>query len=80
MTPGPQMFSATGAGMSKFKNWQNGGRRQRRSLDKWDRVSKKNIRHPGSHPPTLTFSLSMCVFAERANMIDIAKYVRWALT
>ncbi|KAI1494938.1 small secreted protein [Biscogniauxia mediterranea] len=31
------MFGATGAGMSKFRNWQNGGKRARRSLDQWDR-------------------------------------------
>ncbi|KAI6083274.1 hypothetical protein F4821DRAFT_263135 [Hypoxylon rubiginosum] len=31
------MFGATGAGLSKFRNWQNGGKRARRSLDQWDR-------------------------------------------
>lgn len=32
------MFGVTGAGLSKFKNWTNGGKRARRSLDQWDRV------------------------------------------
>lgn len=35
------MFGATGAGLSKFRNWQNGGKRARRSLDQWDRQSTK---------------------------------------
>lgn len=33
-----QMFGVTGAGMSKIKNMQNGGKRARRSIDQWDRV------------------------------------------
>ncbi|KAI0539074.1 hypothetical protein GGR58DRAFT_500512 [Xylaria digitata] len=33
------MFGATGAGLSKLKHWQNGNKRQRRSLDQWDRQS-----------------------------------------
>lgn len=33
------MFGVTGAGMSKIKHMQNGGKRARRSLDQWDRVS-----------------------------------------
>ncbi|KAK3682480.1 hypothetical protein B0T22DRAFT_285195 [Podospora appendiculata] len=32
------MFGVTGAGLSKIRNMQNGGKRQRRSLDQWDRV------------------------------------------
>jgi hypothetical protein len=32
------MFGATGAGMSKIKHMQNGGKRARRSIDQWDRV------------------------------------------
>ncbi len=32
------MFGVTGAGMSKIRNMQNGGKRQRRGLDQWDRV------------------------------------------
>jgi hypothetical protein len=39
-----QMFGVTGAGMSKIKNMQNGGKRARRSLDQWDRV-----RHQQQH-------------------------------
>ncbi|KAI0011476.1 hypothetical protein F4779DRAFT_213333 [Xylariaceae sp. FL0662B] len=31
------MFSATGASLSSFRSWQNGGKRGRRSLDQWDR-------------------------------------------
>ncbi|KAI1411120.1 hypothetical protein F5Y13DRAFT_191707 [Hypoxylon sp. FL1857] len=31
------MFGATGAGLSKLKHWNNGGKRARRSLDQWDR-------------------------------------------
>ncbi|KAK3332109.1 hypothetical protein B0T19DRAFT_94875 [Cercophora scortea] len=31
------MFGVTGAGLSKIRNMQNGGKRQRRSLDQWDR-------------------------------------------
>ncbi|KAK8045218.1 small secreted protein [Apiospora rasikravindrae] len=31
------MFGVTGAGMSKIKNMQNGGKRARRSVDQWDR-------------------------------------------
>ncbi|KAI3321274.1 hypothetical protein HD806DRAFT_204173 [Xylariaceae sp. AK1471] len=33
------MFGATGAGLSKFRHWQNGNKRPRRSLDQWDRQS-----------------------------------------
>ncbi|RYP76973.1 hypothetical protein DL769_003508 [Monosporascus sp. CRB-8-3] len=33
------MFGVTGAGLSKFRNMQNGGKRARRSLDQWDRQS-----------------------------------------
>ncbi|KAK0641105.1 hypothetical protein B0T16DRAFT_208534 [Cercophora newfieldiana] len=32
------MFGVSGAGMSKIRNWQNGGKRQRRGIDQWDRV------------------------------------------
>ncbi|KAL1842868.1 hypothetical protein VTK73DRAFT_3016 [Phialemonium thermophilum] len=38
------MFGVTGAGLSKIKNMQNGGKRARRSLDQWDRQSKGNGR------------------------------------
>ncbi|KAI1104927.1 hypothetical protein F4804DRAFT_164576 [Jackrogersella minutella] len=31
------MFGATGAGLSKLRHWNNGGKRERRSLDQWDR-------------------------------------------
>ncbi|KAK2075123.1 hypothetical protein P8C59_009275 [Phyllachora maydis] len=31
------MFGVTGAGLSKIKHMQNGGKRARRSLDQWDR-------------------------------------------
>lgn len=34
-----QMFGVTGATLSKFRNMQNGGKRARRSIDAWDRVS-----------------------------------------
>ncbi|KAF2963549.1 hypothetical protein GQX73_g10024 [Xylaria multiplex] len=51
------MFGATGAGLSKLKHWQNGNKRQRRSLDQWDRQST-NI-EPSKIPfpqPQLTLS------------------------
>ncbi|KAK3349911.1 hypothetical protein B0T25DRAFT_456971 [Lasiosphaeria hispida] len=32
------MFGVTGAGLSKIRNMQNGGKRQRRGIDQWDRV------------------------------------------
>lgn len=35
------MFGITGAGLSSIKNYANGGKRARRSLDQWDRQSKK---------------------------------------
>lgn len=33
------MFGVTGAGLSKIKHMQNGGKRARRSIDQWDRQS-----------------------------------------
>ncbi|TQS38657.1 hypothetical protein Golomagni_00835 [Golovinomyces magnicellulatus] len=33
------MFGITGAGMSKIRHMQNGGKRARHSIDQWDRVS-----------------------------------------
>jgi hypothetical protein len=33
------MFGITGAGLSKIRNMQNGGKRARHSVDQWDRVS-----------------------------------------
>lgn len=33
-----QMFSITGAGLSKIRNMQNGGKRQRHGIDTWDKV------------------------------------------
>lgn len=38
-----QMFGATGAGLSKIKHMQNGGKRQRRSIDQWDRVRPYDV-------------------------------------
>lgn len=38
------MFGVTGAGLSKIKHMQNGGKRARRSIDQWDRQSR-NHRH-----------------------------------
>jgi hypothetical protein len=32
------MFGITGAGLSKIRNMQNGGKRARHSIDQWDRV------------------------------------------
>ncbi|CAK7197554.1 hypothetical protein SEUCBS139899_000202 [Sporothrix eucalyptigena] len=32
------MFGVSGAGMSKIRHMQNGGKRARRSVDQWDRV------------------------------------------
>jgi len=37
------MFGVTGAGMSKIRHAQNGGKRQRRGLDQWDRVSTSSM-------------------------------------
>lgn len=34
------MFGVTGAGLSKIKHMQNGGKRARRSIDQWDRQSR----------------------------------------
>lgn len=34
------MFGVSGAGMSKIRNMQNGGKRGRRSIDQWDKQSK----------------------------------------
>lgn len=34
-----QMFGVTGAGLSKIRHMQNGGKRARHSVDQWDRVS-----------------------------------------
>jgi hypothetical protein len=38
-----QMFGISGAGMSKIRNWQNGGKRQRRGIDQWDRVCRSGF-------------------------------------
>ncbi|KUJ21767.1 uncharacterized protein LY89DRAFT_694260 [Mollisia scopiformis] len=32
------MFGVTGAGLSKIRHMQNGGKRARHSVDQWDRV------------------------------------------
>ncbi|KAF8866820.1 hypothetical protein BDZ45DRAFT_700399 [Acephala macrosclerotiorum] len=32
------MFGVTGAGLSKIRHMQNGGKRGRHSVDQWDRV------------------------------------------
>ncbi|RPB23279.1 hypothetical protein L211DRAFT_787121 [Terfezia boudieri ATCC MYA-4762] len=43
------MFGATGAGMSAFRNYNNEGKRARRSLDTWDRVlMERDARLTGS--------------------------------
>ncbi|KAH8772202.1 hypothetical protein BGZ57DRAFT_942553 [Hyaloscypha finlandica] len=34
------MFGVTGAGLSKIRHMQNGGKRARHSVDQWDRVTK----------------------------------------
>lgn len=34
-----QFFGLTGAGLSKLRHMQNGGKRQRHSVDQWDRQS-----------------------------------------
>jgi hypothetical protein len=36
-----QFFGITGAGLSKIRNIQNGGKRARHSIDQWDRQSAK---------------------------------------
>lgn len=36
------MFGISGAGMSSIKNYANGGKRARRSLDQWDRQSEQS--------------------------------------
>jgi len=35
----PQFFGVSGAGLSKIRNMQNGGKRPRHSVDQWDRQS-----------------------------------------
>ncbi|CAK7240099.1 MAG: hypothetical protein STHCBS139747_001536 [Sporothrix thermara] len=40
------MFGVSGAGMSKIRHMQNGGKRARRSVDQWDR-SDNPIAPPG---------------------------------
>ena len=35
------MFCVTGAGLSKVRHMQNGGKRGRHSVDAWDRVGSK---------------------------------------
>ncbi|KAG0648637.1 hypothetical protein D0Z07_4688 [Hyphodiscus hymeniophilus] len=37
------MFGITGAGLSKIRNMQNGGKRARHSVDQWDRQSNATI-------------------------------------
>lgn len=37
------MFGISGAGLSKIRHMQNGGKRARRSIDQWDRVSLISI-------------------------------------
>ncbi|KAK0124276.1 hypothetical protein ONS95_009249 [Cadophora gregata] len=34
------MFGVTGAGLSKIRHMQNGGKRGRHSVDQWDRQSR----------------------------------------
>ncbi|KZF24943.1 hypothetical protein L228DRAFT_243695 [Xylona heveae TC161] len=38
------MFAITGAGLSKIRNMQNGGKRPRHSIDQWDRVMMERDR------------------------------------
>jgi len=38
-----QMFGVTGAGLSKIRHMQNGGKRARHSIDQWDRQSIDTI-------------------------------------
>ena len=38
-----KMFGVTGAGLSKIKHMQNGGKRARRSIDQWDRQSTRSF-------------------------------------
>ncbi|TVY36111.1 hypothetical protein LSUB1_G005154 [Lachnellula subtilissima] len=45
------MFGFTGAGLSKLRHMQNGGKRARHSVDQWDRVSIP------ANPPTLLHTL-----------------------
>jgi len=33
------MFGISGAGLSKIRHMQNGGKRARHSIDQWDKVS-----------------------------------------
>ncbi|KAL5329213.1 hypothetical protein ACEPPN_002723 [Leptodophora sp. 'Broadleaf-Isolate-01'] len=37
------MFGVTGAGLSKIRHMQNGGKRGRHSVDQWDRLEKRII-------------------------------------
>ncbi|PBP27844.1 hypothetical protein BUE80_DR001172 [Diplocarpon rosae] len=41
------MFGITGAGMSKIRHMQNGGKRGRHSVDQWDRVRRISLMIPG---------------------------------
>jgi hypothetical protein len=68
------MFGVTGAGLSKIRHMQNGGKRARHSVDQWDRVSR---------------TLADCTTAHDTVMLtlDVAKYLfrlrycpEWILT
>ncbi|EKD20354.1 small secreted protein [Drepanopeziza brunnea f. sp. 'multigermtubi' MB_m1] len=37
------MFGITGAGMSKIRHMQNGGKRGRHSVDQWDKIDTEDI-------------------------------------
>ncbi|CZT40913.1 uncharacterized protein RSE6_00586 [Rhynchosporium secalis] len=37
------MFGVTGAGLSKIRHMQNGGKRARHSVDQWDKVSYPSL-------------------------------------
>ncbi len=37
-----KMFAVTGAGLSKIRHMQNGGKRARHSVDQWDRVGSES--------------------------------------
>jgi hypothetical protein len=37
------MFGVSGAGLSKIRHMQNGGKRARHSIDQWDRVGTSAV-------------------------------------
>ena len=60
-----QLFAFTGAGLSKVRHMQNGGKRARHSVDQWDRVRHEAV--PLYESSWLTIEKQSMNFSRRAS-------------